>query len=457
MNMIEEWAKSLASGTVDFILPFLILLSILVFVHEWGHYIVARLCGVRVEQFAIGFGPEIFGRNDSHGTRWKICAIPLGGYVKMYGDTDPASAGHSEDEVDPAHRDEAFFAKPVGQRAAVVFAGPAINFIFALILLTGMYATMGKPVIAPTASAVLSGGAADIAGIQPGDKITSINGKVVRSFSDIQRRVTVALDAPMTMKLVRNGEEVQLDGILPTVRIVEDRFGFEHSRGLLGIIGPGMGVSPERLVQINDQDVREASTDEKIQILSQLRDEVITVSYKNGKTSEQTVHLRLSSKNNSQLFDPETKIEDAVLNFDKGLQVMSEPMGMGEAVIESMRETGDVIASTFKALGQIFSGERSARELGGIIRIGAVAGDAAQSGIVAFISFMALLSINLGLINLFPIPLLDGGHLMFYAAEAVRGKPVSEKVQDIALRFGLVILIGIMLFANVNDLVQLIL
>ena len=442
--------QTLANGAVDFILPFLLVLSILVFVHEWGHYIIARLCGVRVLEFSIGFGPELFGRFDKNGTRWKLCAIPLGGFVKMFGDTDPASSGHDEGQVNEGNRDEAFFAKPVWQRALIVFAGPAINFIFALIILFGLYVSIGKPVIEPVASGVISGGAAEAAGILPGDQIVDINGRLIRSFADIQRQVTISLDTPLTLTLLREGERLVIDNVSPQIQTIEDRYGFQHSRGLLGIMGPGSGVRLDHIVSLDGRDVKGDVT----AMLADLDGRVIRLEYRQ-KQAVNSVVIRVSKQNNPQLFNAEERGEFFVFSAVPK-QVLSGAMPAIEAGVEAVRETGSVVTSTLEALGQMITGQRSPRELGGIVRIGAVAGDAAQTGWAAFFLFMALLSINLGLINLFPVPLLDGGHLVFYALEAVRGRPLSEKVQDYALRFGLVFLVGIMLFANVNDVVQII-
>lgn len=241
---------------------FILVLSILVFVHEWGHYIVARMCGVKVETFSIGFGKEIFGWTAKTGTRWKVSMIPLGGYVKMFGDTDPASAGHSDEvkdgeKVRPLTDDErkvAFFSKPVWQRALVVFAGPAINFIFAIILLFGLYAIYGQPVTKPVASAVIAESAADEAGFKPHDEIISIQGKSIKRFEDIRRIVMVALDTPLEFVVNREGQEVTLTAT-PQKQELTDRFGFSHSQGVLGIVGPAEGLAIKNIVSVNGQKV----------------------------------------------------------------------------------------------------------------------------------------------------------------------------------------------------------
>ncbi len=392
MEFLQNIVSTPWAFLVDYGLPFLIVLSILVFVHEWGHYIVARMCGVKVEKFSIGFGRELFGFDDKNGTRWKFSMIPLGGYVQMFGDTDPASAGHSDEaeegakkrKLTKAERKVAFFSQSIPKRAAIVFAGPAINFIFAIILLAGMYAVHGQPFTPPVAASIIEGAPADIAGIQPDDKIVSINGKSIRTFEDIVQQVAINLNQELDVTVLRStGELNQWDEanpidltLVPELTTFEDRFGFKHSKGLIGIASP----------------------------------------------------------------EGETGLEEH---------------NIASAIVSAGRETWNITVGTLQALGQMITGARSPDELGGILRIGAYAGEFAQAGIVSLISFAALLSINLGLINLFPIPMLDGGHLAMYGVEAIKGKPLTERTQEYAFRFGFAAVVCFMLFATWNDLVQL--
>ncbi len=460
MNSIFDLFQLIASNVWLYGGTFLIVLSVLVFVHEWGHYIVARLCGVRVEVFSIGFGKEIFGKDDKHGTRWKFSMIPLGGYVKMFGDTDPASAGHSDKVEDAEHnprpmtaaeKDVAFFAKPVWQRALIVFAGPGINFLFAIIVLAGLYSFYGQPITPPMASAVIVGSAADEAGFEPHDRVLTINGVKVKRFEDIRRMVMVALDTPMTFRVERDGEVVEFTAT-PQKEELEDRFGFRQSRGLLGIIGPGNGLMLDNILSINGKEVKGADNVRKT--LWPMLGQDLTIELDRGAAID-NIRVNPLKDLNEGFNDP--------AHADYDFLVVSNKLGedfikhsIPGAMFNAMQETWNITASTFTALGQMISGVRSPTELGGIIRIGAIAGDMAQSGWIAIITFTALLSINLGLINLFPIPTLDGGHLMFYALEAIKGGPVSDRIQEYAFRFGLAVLVGIMLFANLNDIVQLI-
>ncbi|MFA5592136.1 MAG: RIP metalloprotease RseP [Micavibrio sp.] len=463
MNSIFDLFQLVLSNVWVYGGTFLLVLSVLVFVHEWGHYIVARACGVKVDVFSIGFGKEVFGFNDKHGTRWKFSMIPLGGYVKMFGDTDPASAGHKDTVGDGEsarpltveERNGAFFAKPVWQRAAVVFAGPAINFLFAVLLFAGLFAFYGQPVTPPTASAIIKDSAADRAGFQPHDRVVAIDGNPVRRFEDIRQRVMIALDTPMSFTVLRGGEEVELTAT-PERETFSDRFGFEHSRGMLGLLGAVNGFALERVEAINGQKL-----ENEAQIITALEsgmDRTVEVQFKVPEGEKENILIvhPLKALNETLADEPEEGAQRLLVISERiGNEIVKHDAGA--ALYHSVKETRDVTLGTLKALGQIVTGTRSAKELGGLIRIGAMAGDMAQAGLIALITFTALLSINLGLINLFPIPVLDGGHLVFYAVEAVKGSPIPEKGQEYAFRLGFTLLIGLMVFANLNDILQLIL
>jgi regulator of sigma E protease len=382
MELLNKFVSAPADFAVTYLLPFVVVLSVLVFVHEWGHYIVARLCGVKVDTFSIGFGKEIFGWTDKKGTRWKVSWVPLGGYVQMFGDTDPASTKHAKKPLTAEEKKVAFYTQPVARRAAIVAAGPAINFLFAILLLSGLYTTQGQPYTPPIVGKIVEGSPAAKAGIRPDDKILALNGQSIERFQDMAQYVAINLDKEMEVRLVRaTGKDKWNDKpmtvrVTPTLIEETDRFGFKSHRGRLGIVGP-----------TKDSAVKKHS--------------------------------------------------------------------FASAVLAANSDVWDIATNTLKALGQMISGTRSTDELGGILRIGAYAGDFAQHGLISFITFAALLSVNLGLINILPIPMLDGGHLAFYAMETVKGKPTSERFQEYALRVGLTFLLGIMLFATWNDLVQL--
>ena len=353
-----------------YLLPFLVVLTVLVFVHEWGHYYVARRCGVKVEVFSVGFGREIFGFTDKHGTRWKFSLIPLGGYVKMFGDMDAASTPGKIEEIPVDQRAYAFPCKPVGQRAAVVFAGPLANFILAILLYAGMFMYWGQPYTAPIVDTVIEGSAAAEAGLQKGDKITDIDGAPISRFEDIQRIIQVGAGVTVQVGLLRNEEPMRL-ALTPKIVEIEDNFGGKHQIPRLGI----------------------------------------------GST-----------------------------------QRLYEQRGVFGAIYHATIETYEMGAATLKALWQIITGVRSPKEIGGPLRIAQLSGQAAQIDIPVLIGLIALLSINLGLINLFPIPLLDGGHLVFYGAEAIRGRPLSEKIMNASGMVGVALVGSLMVFAIFNDL-----
>lgn len=360
---------------LSYIVPFLFVLTVLVFVHEFGHYFVARRNGVHVDVFSIGFGPELFGWFDRAGTRWKVSAIPLGGYVKMFGDNDASSGLPSAGlaRMNPAEREMSFHHKRLGQRAAIVAAGPASNFVFAIVLLALLFMTYGQPFTPAQVGHVQAGSAAQRAGIKPGDVILSINGSGVQSFEDVQQEVRLNPGLPMTIVVKRDGKDVSLQAT-PAKTELSDRFGNHYEVGLLGIAHNGVDY------------VRR---------------------------------------------DPAT------------------------ALIQAGEQTWDLSSSTLKAMWQIVIGTRGTDELGGPLRIAQMSGDVAQGGVVAVLWFMAVLSINLGLINLFPVPVLDGGHLLFYAAEALRGKPLGQRAQEFGFRIGLALVLTLMVFATWNDLVHL--
>ncbi|MDD3020978.1 MAG: RIP metalloprotease RseP [Alphaproteobacteria bacterium] len=459
MDSLFELVQLVLGNIWTYGATFLAVLGILVFVHEWGHYIVARLCGVRVEVFSIGFGKEIWGWTAKSGTRWKVSLFPLGGYVKMFGDLDPASAGHSEEiedgsgqvrEMTQDERSVAFFSKSVWKRALIVFAGPAINFLFAIAILSILYMAIGRPVTPPQVTGVEIGGAAEKAGLLPQDIIKSIDGQKIVSFDEVRRFVMLRLDQEMIFQIERDGNLMDVS-VTPIKMTDTDRFGFVHERGYLGVIGPANGIDMSHISAVNGQDTKGNLTLAHDLIAKNLGQDIrIKTSI---DTHESELLIKPPVEMNEQISKPESEYYNALfLGVRPGNEIISYgPVG---ALGVAISETWSITTETLKAVGQMVTGTRSAKELGGIIRIGAIAGDMAQQGFISIVVFTALLSINLGLINLFPIPMLDGGHLLFYGVEAIRGKPISERVQEYAFRFGLVVLVSLMAFSNLNDVLQ---
>ncbi len=371
---------ALGSGAVTYIVPFLFVLTIVVFIHEMGHFLVARWYGVKIEAFSIGFGREIAGWVDKRGTRWKVCWIPLGGYVKFVGDENAASqpvtaermAGFSE-----AERRELFQAKPVGQRAAIVAAGPIANFILAIAVFAGLFMTVGRPVIEPRVDEVVAGSAAEAAGLRSGDVFLSVDGRRVETFSEVQRLVATSNGRPIEITVRRDGTEATLTA-RPRPQEVVDRISGRHTIHVLGV--------------------------------------------------------RTTTGPAARVFE------------------QADPVS---AVWYGARETWFVVDRTVVFIRDLFIGKASPEDLGGPIRIAQVSGQAANVSFYALLSLLAVLSVSIGLLNLFPIPMLDGGHLVFYALEALRGRPLSERAQELGFRFGLAFVIGLMIFATWNDLSRL--
>lgn len=360
-------------GTIiDYALPFLIVLTILVFFHELGHYLVARINGVRVEVFSVGFGPELFGFTDRSGTRWKFSLIPLGGYVKMFGentapgDTDPITLSADEERV-------AFQSKSVGQRSAIVFAGPAANFLLAIIIFSFLFIFIGQPFTSPEIGKVHPDSAAERAGLQEGDIFIEIDGRTIDRFEDVQQVVVLNTGEPLAIIINRDGTVLELS-VRPEIVERVDRSGNVHRLNIIGVSSKGRDY------------------------------------------------------------------------------VHHSPVN---AVWRAVIETVHLTVGTLQAVGQVISGQRETKELGGPIKIAQISHDFAQVSPDSLLWLIALLSINLGLLNLFPIPMLDGGHLLFYAFEAVLGRPLGIRAQEIGLRIGLALVISLMVFVTVNDLINL--
>jgi regulator of sigma E protease len=370
---------ALGGGVVGYLIPFLFVLSLVVFFHELGHFLVARWCGVRILVFSIGFGPEIVGFNDRYGTRWKISAIPLGGFVKFFGDENAASAPDSARlaGMDASERSQSFVFQSVPKRAAIVVAGPLANFALAIVIFAAVFMLYGKPTMSARVDSVQPGSAAAVAEFKPGDLVVAIDGHAIDSFSEMQRVVSASAGETLTVTVERDGKPLVLKAT-PALKEVKDNFGNVQRIGILGI---SRSMAPE----------------------------------------------------------------------DLQLHPMSPP----QAIVMSVEETWSVIDRTMRYLGGVITGREAANQLGGPIRIAQMSGQVASFGFVPLIQLAAVLSVSIGLLNLFPIPLLDGGHLLFYLIEGVRGRPLSERAQEVGFRIGLAIVLMLMIFATFNDIIHL--
>lgn len=374
MHFLSNFS-AMGSSLFSYLIPFLFVLTLVVFFHELGHFWVARRCGVKIDAFSIGFGTELFGFNDRHGTRWRIAAIPLGGYVRFHGDDSAASTPDKDvlAKMSEEDRKVSFFYKPVAQRAAIVAAGPIANFILAVVIFAGIFTFYGKQASPPRVDTIMPASAAETAGFRKGDLVLSIDGKQIDTFTDMQRIVSVSPGEPLEFAVDRAGRRIMLKAT-PRLEQHKDRFGNVTKIGLLGITG---------------------------------------------------------------LMDPPKRV------------------GPVDAVALGFSETWYVVDRTMSYIGGIFVGRESADQLGGPLRIAQVSGEVASIGFAALMHLAAVLSVSIGLLNLFPVPLLDGGHLLFYAMEALRGRPLSDRAQEYGFRVGLALVIMLMLFATWNDIVHL--
>lgn len=357
------------------LVSFFIVISVIVFVHEFGHYFIAKLCGVKIDAFALGFGKELFGRTDKSGTRWKVCILPLGGYVKMFGDASAASTADDDamDQMNEEDKKLTFHHKPLWKKAAIVAAGPVANFILTIFVFCYFIMTVGLSSADPIVGEVMKDSAAQEAGLKTDDRITHINGNEISRFNDIAYTIATNLGTPVKLRIER-GKEVKMITLTPRQVEEDDGLGNRVKRYLIGI----------------------------------------------------------KSK--------EIKIED---------------VGLATALTESVRRTYIICETTLKVIGQMVTGKRSAEDLKGPVGIAQLSGQAAGKDFQTVLWLIAMLSANLGLVNLLPIPLLDGGHLAYYTAEAIQGKPLAQKVQEWGFKAGFVLLIALMAFTLFNDLQRL--
>ena len=359
------------------ILPFIVLILVVVFIHEYGHYYFAKKYGVMVTDFSIGFGKELFGWNDKSGTRWKICWIPLGGYVKFFGDRNVFSQSDQEELIkkySEEERKKLFILKPLYQRSLIVAAGPIANFILAVVIFLFIYMFIGKDFTPAVINEVQKDSPAEVAGLMKNDVILEIDGTEVKSILDVSKLITMSTSDFIDFKVSRYDQDILLK-VKPNIVEAEDNLGNKINKRMIGImLGPY-----------------------------------------NNKIN----HIKL---------------------------------GPAKALYYSLNEVYFVTISSLKYLGSILTGSGDSSQLGGPIRIAKITGQVAEFGIVPFLSIMAYISISLGLINLFPIPLLDGGHLMFYGFEKILGRPLSQKTQEGFFRIGMFLLLFIMFFATYNDL-----
>ncbi len=366
---------NLISLIFEHFFAFIFTISVIVFVHELGHFLVARWCGVKVEQFSLGFGPKIFGFIDKKETEWKFCILPFGGYVKMYGDSNGASLpDFSLLKKMPANlRKISFLGKNVYQRFAIVAAGPLANFFFAILVLTAIFFANGKTKVEPIISEVLGESAAQEAGLMAGDKILAVNEKLISDFNEVRQIVVQSDSDELNFKILRDENELQI-AVKPKVKEQQAAFGEKVKARMVGIAAN---------------------------------------------------------------------------------QVSTQELNLWQSFVCANAETFRISTAILQGVGQLITGKKSIKELGGPVKIARYSKESMNKGIIVLAWFMSLISINLGVMNLIPLPVLDGGHLLFFIIEAIRGKPLSPKIQQIAFKIGLSLVLALMIFATFNDLLGL--
>jgi len=362
---------------ISFIIPFIVLLTVVVFIHEYGHYYFAKKFGVGVTDFSIGFGKELFGFNDKSGTRWKFCAIPLGGYVKFFGDRNVFSQAEQEEllkEYSKEDQKKLFVVKPIYQRSLIVAAGPFANFLLAILIFTFIYMFAGKDFTPAQIQEVQKDSPAFVAGIKNGDIISSIDNNEVNSIMEVSTFINASTEDQINIEVLRNEESISFS-VIPKLFEGKDSLGNTINKKIIGI-----KISP-----LNDK-------------------------------------------------------------------INREKLGPATAFFYAAKETWFVTKTSLDFVASMFKGKGDTSQLGGPIKIAKITGQVAKHGLVAFLSIMAYISISLGFINLFPIPMLDGGHLMFYAVEKILGKPLAQKTQEGFFRIGLFLLLSLMIFTTFQDL-----
>jgi regulator of sigma E protease len=356
------------------LLSFVVILTIIVFIHEFGHYYVARLCGIKVEEFSIGFGKELFGFNDKKNTRWKFCVLPFGGYVKMFGDRNPASIADGEKlkSFTAEEKKISFYFQNVYKRMAVVLAGPVANFILTILIFTAIFKIQGFTTVLPVIDKVVENSSAFEAGIKSGDIITKIDETEIKNFDQVRQIVSKNNGKSLRMEILRNNQKISVN-VTPKISMSKDLFGNDVKVAMVGI-----------------------------------------------STSKTEFHK----------------------------------LNLGAAFVKANQETYNISIEILKALGELITGKRSFKELGGPVKIAEYSGKSMNMGVIMVLWFIAMISVNLGVINLLPLPVLDGGHMFYYIIEMIRGKALPERIQQYGFAFGTVILLMLMLFTTLNDLSQ---
>ncbi len=472
--------ESLAGTMLDilyYIIPFVVLLGILVFVHEFGHFIVARWLGVTVTDFSIGFGKELWHKTDKHGTRWKLSAIPLGGYCQFLGDSDASSSTVADlSELSATAKAGAFPLQKAWKKLAIVAAGPLFNYLFAIMIFIGLFYSFGRLVYPPVVGGLLAGEAAEEAGIEVGDIIKKVNGHATADFHEISNEVLLAPDGPVEILIERpqtislKAEEIEFIPCGSTEKTTQKILGINSLPAEVdsvgnelptpAVVGSVVVSSAADKVDLRRGDIIESVNGVEMADFAMFKNYVAT-----HINEEMTLKVRRPLTFYVTLRETDFDAGDGQKVKRRMLGVMSsqevsfvdKDMSFWNATKAGFVEAYDLTANTLRAVGQMITGQRGSKEVGGIIRIAEMSGDVSKKGgLINFIYFMALLSVNLGLINLLPIPVLDGGNFVIFLLEMITGRELNAKVKDYIFKLGLLIILAIMVLATWNDVVHLI-
>lgn len=433
-------------------LPFLLVLAIVVFVHEFGHYIVGRWCGIGAEVFSVGFGRELYGWTDRRGTRWRIAALPLGGYVKFSGDGDVSSSTPDAARMramSPADRSRSFHGASVERRALTVLAGPVANFLLSIAVFAMMALGQGRPAEAPVIGVIAADADPEFAAaVAEGDRILAVDGAPVADFAAMQQALLASDGARVSLLVARDG----------AARTVETRF--RAPARVDGVVPGGAAEAAglragDIVLAVDGREVEGFSDLQRLTLASDGAPMTLTLA-RDGATLTTTLTPRLVEMADPVTGRTATRPVIGIQKFAREIGPVIEPVGPVGALQSGLERTWAVIALSGAGVADIVAGRQEAREvLGGPIRIAEISGQAAASGFATFVGLIAVLSTSIGLINLLPIPVLDGGHLMFYAIEKLRGRPLRERWQEIGNGVGLALVLLLMAYATFNDLSRL--
>lgn len=466
-----ESSLALGGGLMGYIIPFLFVLTLIVFIHELGHFLVARWCGVKVEAFSIGFGRAIASWRDKHGTVWKIGWLPLGGYVRFLGDDSAASTPnrgviHSIGTRGRAEQEACFHLKPLWQRSAIVAAGPVANFLLAIAIFAVGFMVIGEERVTPRLEIVPANSAAAEAGLRAGDVVLTIDGRRIEGMAELDEIVGASAGRKLTLEVDRQGQIVTAVAT-PVSQEVEDQFGNQFKIGSLGvqplvpaIVGEVSSGAPADAAGLKPGDVIVSIAGKPV---GSFADIVSAVRPAAGKPLG--FEIERAGARMSLSITPMASGQDEAGNAIGRIGVSPQPLPRSAveyvrhdpftSIWKGVERTGFIVERTLAFLGGLVMGREDATQVSGPLGIAKVSGEVAQLGFLSLINLAAVLSISIGLINLFPIPMLDGGHLLYYGYEAVRGRPMGERAQELGFRLGLAFVITLMVFATWNDLVKL--